>query len=161
MLALRKKLDGEDGFTLVEMLIVVAIIAILVAVSIPLVNSALERARIATDAANERSARALATVRYLTDDIEKAPNDTGGDSTTHSYLYDAANGVLIYSGGHSLTGTYKPYGQCTTNEHKGKYLLVQVLENGTVRLAWAEGIGGTFGVEWNTNLCTPKVQSGK
>ena len=52
---LKAKLKKQGGFTLIEMLIVVAIIAILIAVSIPMVNGALERAREATDAANEKS----------------------------------------------------------------------------------------------------------
>ena len=43
---------SRRGFTLIEMLIVVAIIAILVAISIPLVSSSLERARVAADQAN-------------------------------------------------------------------------------------------------------------
>ena len=46
---LNRKLSKKSGFTLVEMLIVVAIIAILIAVSIPLVSQALEKARDATD----------------------------------------------------------------------------------------------------------------
>ena len=43
------KNEKPEGFTLIEMLIVVAIIAILVAISIPLVSSSLDKARIATD----------------------------------------------------------------------------------------------------------------
>ena len=42
MKGLREKFRKNEGFTLVEMLIVVAIIAILVAVSIPLVNTSLQ-----------------------------------------------------------------------------------------------------------------------
>ena len=55
---LRAKLRKNSGFTLIEMLIVVAIIAILIAVSIPMVSSALERAKQSTDAANEQIGRA-------------------------------------------------------------------------------------------------------
>ena len=46
---LRGKFQNKKGFTLVEMLIVVAIIAILIAVSIPLVSTSLEKAREAVD----------------------------------------------------------------------------------------------------------------
>lgn len=45
----------NDGFTLGELLIVVAIIAVLVAISIPIFTSQLEKAREAADAANIRS----------------------------------------------------------------------------------------------------------
>ena len=68
MKRLKEKLNKNGGFTLVEMLIVVAIIAILVAVSIPIVNNALDRARHATDQANERSAKAEIMIRYLSEE---------------------------------------------------------------------------------------------
>ena len=47
-----------SGFTLAELLIVVAIIAVLVAISIPIFNNELEKARESTDLANVRSAYA-------------------------------------------------------------------------------------------------------
>ena len=56
---------NNKGFTLMEMLIVVAIIAILVAVMIPTFTSALEKSREATDIANIRSTYAEAMVKYL------------------------------------------------------------------------------------------------
>lgn len=62
----RKKND-EQGFTLMEMLIVVAIIAVLIAIAIPIFTSQLEKSRESTDAANMRSAYAVATARVLTD----------------------------------------------------------------------------------------------
>lgn len=58
---------NNKGFTLMEMLIVVAIIAVLVAIAIPTFTSALEKSREATDAANIRAAYAEVTVAALTE----------------------------------------------------------------------------------------------
>lgn len=55
---LSSKLSKNGGFTLVEMLIVIAIIAVLIAISIPVVTNELEDAREAADAANLRAAYA-------------------------------------------------------------------------------------------------------
>ena len=51
----KKRLWGGTGFTLSELLVVVAIIGVLVAVSIPIFTSQLHKARVATDWANVRS----------------------------------------------------------------------------------------------------------
>ncbi len=66
-----KKLN-KKGFTLAELLIVVAIIAVLVAISIPVFSSQLEKAREATDMANIRAAYAEA----VTDLLEKDASST-------------------------------------------------------------------------------------
>ena len=57
---------NKKGFTLAELLIVVAIIAILVAIAIPIFTSQLEKAREATDAANIRAAYAEVQAAVLT-----------------------------------------------------------------------------------------------
>ena len=62
-----KKLNNKKGFTLIEMLVVIAIIAILVAIIIPTVTSATTKANAATDAANLRSAKAAITIKVLDD----------------------------------------------------------------------------------------------
>ena len=62
--------NNRKGFTLAELLIVVAIIAVLVAIAIPIFTSQLERAREATDLANIRSAYAEAAINALTGDGE-------------------------------------------------------------------------------------------
>ena len=63
-----KKIKNTKGFTLMEMLIVVAIIAILIAIAIPTFTAQLEKAREAADIANIRSAYSEAMVKYLDGD---------------------------------------------------------------------------------------------
>ena len=58
---------NNKGFTLAELLIVVAIIAVLVAIAIPVFTSQLEKSREATDIANVRSAYAEVVTHYLSD----------------------------------------------------------------------------------------------
>lgn len=57
--------QNKNGFTLMEMLIVIAIIAVLIAVAIPVFASQLEKAREATDLANVRSAYAKVSTEAL------------------------------------------------------------------------------------------------
>ncbi len=58
---------NNKGFTLAELLIVVAIIAVLVAIAIPVFTNQLERSREATDMANARSAYGELISKYLMD----------------------------------------------------------------------------------------------
>ena len=57
---------NNKGFTLAELLIVVAIIAVLVAIAIPVFTTQLEKSREATDIANVRSAYAQVVANYIT-----------------------------------------------------------------------------------------------
>ena len=59
-----KKMN-KKGFTLIEMLVVIAIIAVLVSIIIPTVTSATDKAAAATNAANLRSFKAELTTVYL------------------------------------------------------------------------------------------------
>ena len=62
----------KKGFTLAELLIVVAIIAVLVAVSIPVFTNQLEKAREATDAANIRAAIEKVSEQSFNSDVPQA-----------------------------------------------------------------------------------------
>ena len=87
------KKNNKKGFTLAELLIVVAIIAVLVAISIPIFSSQLTKARQATNEANARAAKAATVVWYLDQDT------TPADGTVR--VYDNAKGSL--SDGTALT----------------------------------------------------------
>ena len=63
-----KKMKNRKGFTLMEMLIVVAIIAILVIIAIPTFTSALSKAKAGTDVANIRSGYAAAQLQAMTEE---------------------------------------------------------------------------------------------
>lgn len=64
--------QNKKGFTLAELLIVVAIIAVLVAISIPIFSKQVEKSRDAATVANIRSAYAEAMTEYVSpDSIDK------------------------------------------------------------------------------------------
>ena len=64
--AIKKAKENKKGFTLAELLIVVAIIAVLVAISIPIFNSQLEKSRDAVTISNVRAAYAQSQTAVLT-----------------------------------------------------------------------------------------------
>jgi type IV pilus assembly protein PilA len=77
--------NNKKGFTLAELLIVVAIIAVLVAIAIPIFTSQLEKARESTDAANIRDMYAEISVALLNGGLEKSGDTitvTGGYTAT-------------------------------------------------------------------------------
>ena len=74
MNTLKKKMN-KKGFTLAELLIVVAIIAVLVAISIPIFTTQLEKSRDAVSVANIRAAYAEASAAVLTWDGTSATSD--------------------------------------------------------------------------------------
>lgn len=67
---LKKFRENKKGFTLAELLVVVAIVGILVAISIPVFTAQLSKARLATNQANIRAAKAAAVAEYLSEEKE-------------------------------------------------------------------------------------------
>ena len=83
---LMKMKEDKKGFTLAELLIVVAIIGVLVAVSIPIFTAQLTKARRATNQANLRAAKAAAVADYL---VNENFNGKGAD-----YVYKISSGTV-------------------------------------------------------------------
>ena len=67
------KKNNNKGFTLAELLIVVAIIAVLVAIAIPVFTTQLEKARDAVSVSNMRAAYAEASTAMLTSNGKAVP----------------------------------------------------------------------------------------
>lgn len=78
-----RKTRSKKGFTLAELLIVVAVIAILVAIAIPVFKSQLDKATEQVAAANERAAASMAIADYMLDE-----NVESGDGATYYYAID-------------------------------------------------------------------------
>lgn len=152
---LNAKLSKNGGFTLIEMLIVVAIIAILIAVSIPLVGSALDEARKATDAANERAFKAALVSNYL---LTEAKMDGGtGVTSGNLYSYDAVNGKVVTTGTDPANG----YGKSTNC--KGKVLYGTITATGNVYMKWdtkGTTVGTTTGaLTGSADLVSPDLMT--
>lgn len=116
-----KKMN-KKGFTLAELLIVVAIIAVLVAISIPIFSAQLEKAKEATDMANIRSAYAEVVAKYLGDSKQhvasvKLKSDTSNYESDENAEIAGVKYEDILSGGDAVD-------PCE----------VKVAENGTVTI---------------------------
>lgn len=122
-----KKLTNKKGFTLIEMLVVIAIIAVLVAIIIPVVSSATTKAAAATDAANMRSLKAEIVTAYL--------SDGAGDGKAIS-LGTAADGKQ----------------SVTLNTSKIKYPAMKEFKVGDTTIAKSDG--GTTSTNWTIEFTT-------
>ena len=124
-------MKNNKGFTLAEMLIVVAIIAVLVSVAIPVFADKLEAAKEAVDVSNMRTAYGIAATMLMTGELDE--------------------GVPYYYNGASLTldPPEKGCGKGTTREgSKVEYLdynaatdvkglfLIAYVEEGEIRIEW-------------------------
>ena len=116
---LKNKANNKKGFTLAELLIVVAIIGILVAVSMPILTNQLNKSKEATDDANLRAAKAAAVAEALSRDITEV----------ETKYYDAEKGKLV---GEGDKNNVVAYGK--TDGHK--IIKVTIKTDGTVDVFW-------------------------
>ena len=77
---------SDQGFTMAELLVVVAIIAVLVAIAIPVFSAQLKNTRLAVDHAAMRDAYALMQIANNTQEVE-----IGGETYSFEKLKDLAS----------------------------------------------------------------------
>ena len=106
----KKVKENKKGFTLAELLIVVAIIAVLVAISIPIFTNQLEKSRDAVSVANIRAAYAEAQTLAMTatKDGETSGNATW-DATEKTFAWTASTYAYMVLPG--LAGDLTEYTQ--------------------------------------------------
>ena len=76
----------KKGFTLAELMIVVAIIGVLVGISIPVYSKLVQKARLAANQANARAAYSAVELQFLTSN-----HRSGGETY---YTYDTETGQI-------------------------------------------------------------------
>ena len=122
---LMKRITNRKAFTLAELLIVVAIIAVLVGISIPIFTAQREKSAEAVDIANMRSAKsAIIELYYAGIDSPTVATSYGlywynyGKSDENIWgVYDAATGKFISANGYdNLRKKLTPYGQGTPKD---------------------------------------------
>ena len=141
-----RKMKNKKGFTLMEMLIVVAIIAILIAIAIPTFASSLNKARVATDEANIRSGYASVMTDVLTDENYSVE---GGTAVKATYKLNKDGSVTKIAG--DATTVANPYATVGKNDN------AETAVAGVTVGAWGKGAGVTYEYDYATGKVTIKV----
>lgn len=115
------------GFTLMEMLIVVAIIAVLAAIAIPVFNGSLHKAKVAADMANVRAYYAELQTQYITTgkyiNIGDEPLQSVRryikflDGTTVQMQAGMVSAMLVREQGTNEPVGYQVYYECDKGDH--------------------------------------------
>ena len=100
--------NNNNGFTLAELLIVVAIIAVLVAVSIPVFTAQLNKARYETEVANARAIYSELSADYLANGGKKQEDTIISPSTVPNVSLGSATTVTTKIG--NANNSYKFFG---------------------------------------------------
>jgi type IV pilus assembly protein PilA len=129
---------NNKGFTLAELLIVVAIIAVLTAVAIPIFTTQLEKSREETDIANMRAAKAAAVAYFLDNPTE---NTVFFNATSGAVQKNNA-GIAAYGKGTTTVGAKETFDIYELNKaYNGKIIQVKRTTDtttglDTITLSW-------------------------
>lgn len=136
---IQKMREEKDGFTIAELLIVVAIVAVLVAIAIPVFTGALNDAKSGTDQANARSLYGDVQAAYLS-----APDKDKFDLTAYGLESGKASKKFTFSDGQPVELNGDNLVTVTIDSDKG--VTVKFEDKLT---------SGKHDGEWGVNVTTP------
>lgn len=127
----------RKGFTLIEMLVVIAIIAILVAIIIPTVSSATAKAKYATDAANLRTILGVANIELVDEKVDVAAV-AAAMTTFNCASFPGAKPYIYYVNPGFIIGYYDNGGDIYTIDS-----FAEAADSGSAPVAASLPAGGT------------------
>jgi len=136
--------NNKKGFTLAELLIVVAIIAVLVAIAIPIFTSQLEKARESTDQANIRDYYAEIATALVTGEL-------GADHTTIKLSGDVEAKYTAATGSYTVEVTAPKVNQTVAEWQTGEFYIAGVKIESTADMKGKPKITYTFTVPTTGN----------
>ena len=141
---------SKKGFTLIEMLVVIAIIAVLVSIIIPTVTAATTKAEAAADAANLRSILGVMNSVLITREqtIEEAAANYDNPG---SKLIEGAKMYVLYT----TPGVIDVYYIDSENNYYGLKYLSDIAENGSTTLEPVVTIDTTGATWYEVGVATP------
>ncbi len=124
-----KKRLNKKGFTLIEMLVVIAIIAVLVAIIIPVVVSSTDKAEAAADAANLRTVLGQANTLLMTQNADGSILQTAELEVGDCKTFPGSDMYIMYVN----PGFIKIYYE-SNNLYYGLDYFADIAEHGTTTL---------------------------
>ena len=136
----RRRNGNEEGFTLIELMVVVLIIAILIAIAIPTFLGARERAQNRSAQSNVRNALTAEKTSYT---------DTQTYSATSATL-TAIEPSLTYVTAIPAKGTHEVYTAIGQTTVAGDTVVLGA-QSASGKCYWLRDVAGNPGTKWNTS----------
>ena len=146
-----KTCRNKKGFSLAELLIVVAIIAVLSAVAIPIFTAQLSRSRLAANQANARSALAAVSTSYMTTEQTLSYDEIKQNANVIYYEYSTKDSTAAFVGITCDNCQYYIY----DNGHFSTDISAWTVNTSAVSYAGgtSETLGSTVFTTWYIGLC--------